>query len=438
MHKAQNGDALLQIYIRNLDKDLHECDALVAKASNDDVKKAFEGFVKENLGKIKDAALYSDRLEVYYVKRRKELRDIHNRISADYNEKNTEKLKALLAKRNNLPSSLPASLNPSDVRQSSMNVFATQWASGGWGNIDKYSALSILNNGKEVSIAIDNESENTNVNVWLGEVNTYTGLIKNEGKYQARFPKRAKDAVSHVFAIAETPEGYSWGYKNFDSRLEKEIQFAMASANIDEIKTALSGVEMNFGRLKNRLNQIKAEKARRERTQREIGKKRLARIEEVRIWTEAYNAEMARQNEIASVISKLLNVAFPCDRNDSFEESFTIQADTSQTIKQQAFIIVEQMPSFPGGDEAMMKFISKNINYPDIAKRNRTSGVVYVSFVVNSEGNIRNSRVLRSLSPECDAEALRLVNKMPKWIPGRERKTAVPVQYNLPIKFMLQ
>lgn len=440
LHKAENGDTLLQIYLRNLDKDLHVCDALVANSANGDVKNVFEDFVKENLGKIKDAALYSDQLQTYYVKRRKELREIHDRISDDYNKKNEAKLNALTAKRNNLSANFPASLNPSTVRQSSGNVFATQWATGGWGNIDKYMAPSLFTNGAEVSISIENESENANVNIWLGDINTYTSLAKNEGKYRAMMPKRGKNAVSHVFAIAETPEGYNWGYKNFDSRLEKEIQFAMASADIADIKMALAGVEMNFGRLKNRLNEIKADNARRERAQRDIEKQREARREEVKRLVEAYNAELARQNEIASVISRLRNVAFPCDQSTAlqFEKPLPLETAGLKVIEEQAFTIVEQMPSFPGGEKAMMKFLGENVKYPREAMNNKISGVVYITFVVNAEGDIRNPTVLRSLSPECDAEALRVINKMPKWNPGRQRKTAVPVQYNLPITFSLR
>ena len=270
LHKAQNGDALLKIYIQNLDKDLRVCDALVADEADGDIKMAFEEFAKENLGNIKDAALYSDRLQAYYMKKRKELRNIHNRISEQYTQKNAAKLNDIADRRDNAYSIWLASLNPSAIRRSSSNVFATQWASGGWGNIDKYMSPSLIKNGKDVSIEIENESANANVNIWLGEINTYTSLIKNDGKYRARFPKRGKSVFSHVFAIEQTPEGYNWGYKNFDSRLENEIHFAMASADIKDIKMVLSGVEMNFGRLKNRLNQIKAEKARWEKMQREM------------------------------------------------------------------------------------------------------------------------------------------------------------------------
>lgn len=440
LHKAQNGDALLQIYIRNLDKDLHECDALVAAECDGDQKTIFEEFAKKNLGKIKDSALYSDRLQTYYLKRRKELRDIHNRISADYSEKNQAKLELLAAQRDRVSSSLPASLNPSTIRQSSSNVFATRWAAGGWGNIDKYMMPRLINNSREVAIVVENESENANVNVWLGEINTYTGLVKNVDGYRAQFPKRGKNTVSHVFAIDQTAEGYSWGYRNFDSQIEKEIHFAMASADINEIKTTLAAVEMNFGRLKNRLNQIKAERTRKEKAQQQIIEKREARLAEITKLTEAYNAELARQKEIEGVIFKLRKVAFPCIQATSEEplEFEDINAVRPKLREEQIFTIVEQMPTFPGGQDALIKYLQENVNYPSGTRTKRISGTVYVTFVIGADGTIRNPRIIRSVSPDIDAEALRVVSKMPQWIPGRQRKTTVPVQYNLPITFSLR
>lgn len=156
--------------------------------------------------------------------------------------------------------------------------------------------------------------------------------------------------------------------------------------------------------------------------------------------TEAYSAEVVRQKKITDVISKLREVAFPCDQNSEVEaEELEIIETVNLAVKEeQIFTIVEQMPSFPGGDKAMMKFIQDNIAYPREAMNNEVSGVVYITFVINAEGNIRNPRVLRSVSPECDAESIRVINKMPKWIPGRQRRVAVPVQYNLPIEFKLR
>lgn len=101
------------------------------------------------------------------------------------------------------------------------------------------------------------------------------------------------------------------------------------------------------------------------------------------------------------------------------------------------FQVVEQMPQFPGGQGAMMKFINKNIKYPTIAAENGIEGRVILRFVVMPSGEIGNVEVLRSLDQSCDREAIRVVKAMPKWIPGKQNGNAVSVYFTLPIAFKL-
>lgn len=102
------------------------------------------------------------------------------------------------------------------------------------------------------------------------------------------------------------------------------------------------------------------------------------------------------------------------------------------------FEVVEQMPEYPGGMPAMMEFISKNIKYPAAAQQAKIQGRVTIQFIVNTEGNIINPRVLRSADPLLDAEAIRLTTIMPKWKPSMQRGQAVNVKYTVPIMFRLQ
>lgn len=103
----------------------------------------------------------------------------------------------------------------------------------------------------------------------------------------------------------------------------------------------------------------------------------------------------------------------------------------------EVFQIVENMPSFPGGDDALFKFLGENINYPDEAKDKGISGVVYVTFVVDYDGEITNVKVIRGIGGGCDEEAVRVIKAMPDWEPGRQKGKRVRVQYNLPIRFTL-
>jgi protein TonB len=102
------------------------------------------------------------------------------------------------------------------------------------------------------------------------------------------------------------------------------------------------------------------------------------------------------------------------------------------------FTIVEDMPTFPGGDAEMMKYLGKNTKFPPLAKDAGIQGIVYVTFVVAKDGKIADVRVLRGIGGGCDEEALRVIKDMPRWKPGKQRGRPVRVQYNIPIRFILR
>ena len=102
------------------------------------------------------------------------------------------------------------------------------------------------------------------------------------------------------------------------------------------------------------------------------------------------------------------------------------------------FQVVEEMPKFPGGLQEAMVFIGKNIKYPVEAQQAKIEGRVIVRFVVGRDGSVSDVEVMRGVSPELDAEAVRVVSMMPKWIPGKQRGKAVAVKYTMPIMFRLQ
>lgn len=108
------------------------------------------------------------------------------------------------------------------------------------------------------------------------------------------------------------------------------------------------------------------------------------------------------------------------------------------TNDNEIFTVVEQQPEYPGGYEAMLAFIQKNMAYPVAARRMGIEGTVFVSFVVAKTGQISDVKVLRGISKECDEEAVRVVSKMPPWIPGKQNGHLVNVRYNVPLKFRLR
>jgi len=103
----------------------------------------------------------------------------------------------------------------------------------------------------------------------------------------------------------------------------------------------------------------------------------------------------------------------------------------------EVFVIVEDLPGFPGGIEAMHRFLQQNIRFPAIAREAGIQGTVFVTFVVERDGSITNVRVLRGIGGGCDEEAVRVVSMMPRWEPGRQRGRPVRVQFNMPIRFTL-
>ena len=104
----------------------------------------------------------------------------------------------------------------------------------------------------------------------------------------------------------------------------------------------------------------------------------------------------------------------------------------------QVFFIVEDMPEFPGGELALRKYIGNSIKYPVIAQENGIQGKVYVTFVVGKDGSVSNASIARGVDPSLDKEALRVVNSLPKWKPGKQRGKPVNVSYTVPINFVLQ
>ena len=101
------------------------------------------------------------------------------------------------------------------------------------------------------------------------------------------------------------------------------------------------------------------------------------------------------------------------------------------------FVIVENMPEFPGGDLALRKYIAENVKYPEIAKENGLSGKVFVAFVINLRGEVENVKIARGVDPALDKEAIRVVQNLPKWKPGSQRGKPVKVSYTVPINFQL-
>jgi protein TonB len=120
------------------------------------------------------------------------------------------------------------------------------------------------------------------------------------------------------------------------------------------------------------------------------------------------------------------------------EEEVPPAVEVEKPMEDKIFVIVEQRPVFEGGDDALSKYLGKNLLYPAFARENGIEGTVVIQFVVNTDGSIVNTNILRDIGGGCGEEALRVVRGMPKWLPGKQRGKPVRVQFNLPFRFKLQ
>ena len=107
-------------------------------------------------------------------------------------------------------------------------------------------------------------------------------------------------------------------------------------------------------------------------------------------------------------------------------------------VATKVFDVVEEMPSFPGGNAALMSYLNSNTKYPVVAQENGVQGRVIISFVVERDGSISDVKVARSVDPSLDREAQRVVKSMPRWTPGKQNGQTVRVKYNVPVVFRLQ
>jgi protein TonB len=127
---------------------------------------------------------------------------------------------------------------------------------------------------------------------------------------------------------------------------------------------------------------------------------------------------------------------FDMEATDNTEYDFTSTFGEDEEV----FYIVEDMPTFNGGDPAteFRKYIAQNLRYPEIAAENGISGRVIVQFAVNKTGSVVDAKIVRSIDPALDKEAIRVVMSSPKWTPGKQRGKAVKVLFTFPINFVLQ
>ena len=136
-------------------------------------------------------------------------------------------------------------------------------------------------------------------------------------------------------------------------------------------------------------------------------------------------------------IDEEIHIDAEAGEDTKIEDYEPVEVPDPEDEEEDVFIVVEEEPSFPGGDRARKEFIRKNLDYPEMARKSGIEGKVYVTFIVEPDGSITNVRVKRGVGAGCDKEAVRVVRNMPEWNPGKQRGKKVRVQFNMPIRFKL-
>ena len=154
--------------------------------------------------------------------------------------------------------------------------------------------------------------------------------------------------------------------------------------------------------------------------------------------------EVPKQAEILKIVDDEADVqetaiASTEDTGRKVEVKYVpVEVKEEEPSEQEIFEVVENAPEFPGGMPACLQFLYKNIKYPPIAQENGTQGQVVLQFVVERDGSIGDIKVVKSVDPYLDKEALRVVKTMPKWKPGMQRGKPVRCRFTLPVRFRLQ
>ena len=140
--------------------------------------------------------------------------------------------------------------------------------------------------------------------------------------------------------------------------------------------------------------------------------------------------------EVIEIVEDEVEIEDELEIEDT-ESDEDLMIDIEEESDDEFFMVVENMPEFPGGDLGLMKYIQKNVKYPPIAKEYNITGKVYVSFIVDKSGSVTNVKIVRGVDKNLDAEALRVVKSLPKYKAGKQRGKAVRVMFTIPINFTL-
>jgi TonB family protein len=230
--------------------------------------------------------------------------------------------------------------------------------------------------------------------------------------------------VNKIFTVVEVEPSFPGGVGNFFKYLQENIKYpADAEKNRVQGKVFVGFVVEKDGSL----TDVKVLRS----VSPDIDAEAIRVINNSPKWEPGIqNGRTVRTQSTMSINFKLPPPIINAQQRDTITAK-TIDSASTDKI----FTAIDKEPSFPGGDEAFLRYMTKYVKYPDVARENNIQGKVFVSFIVEKDGSLSDIKVEKGLSRETDAEALRFMNNNPKWKPGMQNRRPVRVAYTMPIPF---
>lgn len=487
LHRMPDAQSLFEVYINNLTEDLYLSDQKVADLLSDEDKEIFLKFAAERLTNVENHPLYQEQLSEYYTKKKKEYTIAYNKQQKEYNKLSMAKLKAeedqlnsMIKKYKELSfprittgssfSSVAGTTRVSNSRSqdrksrinaiaklnkrtksrfrrniaTSKNSYKTVWYQTGWMNIDAY-LHSISINSEIVSIDVSVQEENkskTKIYQCLNSIKAIIPLAIIGKLAEARFPnKSSKEAkiMSNTYCIGLSKEDgkLTMAYQKYNPYDTDQVKLTYEEINPDSLITILENLPGFNNQL---INNLKAKRKFIEKTK-EINKQRQEILKEINAQKKENAAaykEIENENSFIQSLQKVI------DRCGISNYNIKIEDDNLRTSR------AEYMPSFPGCEmlrrdqmnecsgQKTINFIKDNISYPIECLDTEIEGQVYVYYEIGLNGKVQNSKILESVHPLLDAEALRVIRMLPDHNPGVNRGKNVIVMYTFPVVFEIE
>ncbi|XOV66928.1 MAG: TonB family protein [Fluviicola sp.] len=480
LHKIKNAQPLFDLYIQQLDKDLHVIDAQVAQKLTGQQKKTFEEFAAEKLTNVKPNGQEYDKLRELYTSKSKEQQQKIRREQQEYERKSSAELEAIQNELTQLqydfnqhqnyirtkyaPQSQsrgvsppvlstaktvssfqpPANIQNSRPQVGQQSSYKVNWYGTGWVNIDNF--LHELSKGKKqipINIA---DSEGIKVYQSVNSLNTLLTLNKTGEGFNAYFPTSQSKtfASSLVLGVSRTDDQLKVAAQFFNPYEQTMVTLnEWESVSEEEFKRRLKslypGGKQLLGAIKKEEKRIREAQERQRRAE-EQRLKREKELEALREKTEEARAELQAKTEAIrmrqaaerSFIKHLQDFINPCSANYSTSKE-------DDPLDDGIVEFPDEAAEFPGGSVEFMRWITSNIQYPNDAVDRGIQGKIWVQFVVERDGSASNVKISNS-DPETkllEEEAVRLVQGMPPWKSAKVDGKKVRSHLRVPISFTL-